>query len=174
MGNTGQLMWLDFLIISLMLIVSLAIGIYHACSRGKQRTTSEYLLGNRAMSIIPVTISLMVTKSSPLTLLRYPAEVYAHGSQWFEATAGCIVGSIGALYLFLPVLYPLKLTSVNEVINVYRKDISYILSCHGHYQQSWHLFGCMMYCVLVQALVIWQNIGTIQNIKLHSFLIYVI
>ena len=115
MAEIARLMWLDYLIFSSMLLISVGIGIYHACSGGKQRTTFEYLLGNRAMGIAPVAISLMVTYSSALTLLGYPAEVYAHGSQWFVATAGTMLGSIGAIYLFLPVLYPLKLTSVNEV-----------------------------------------------------------
>ena len=115
MGDIAQLMWLDYLIFILMLAISLAIGIYHACSGGRQRTTFEYLLGNRAMGIAPVAISLMVTNASALTLLGLPAEVYAYGPQWFIATIGSVLGSIGAAYLFLPVLYPLQVTSVNEV-----------------------------------------------------------
>ena len=115
MGETARLMWLDYLIFSSMLVISVAIGIYHAFSGGKQRTTFEYLLGNRAMGLAPVAISLMVTQASALTLLGYPAEVYAYGPQWFIATIGSVLGSIGAAYLFLPVLYPLNLTSVNEV-----------------------------------------------------------
>ena len=126
MADTARLMWLDYLIFSLMLVISLGIGVYHACSGGKQRTTFEYLLGNRAMGIAPVAISLMVTYSSAVTLLGYPAEVYAHGPQWFVATAGTMAGCLGAMFLFLPVLYPLKLTSVNEVSRT--ADSFYILS----------------------------------------------
>ncbi|KAH3807557.1 hypothetical protein DPMN_135902 [Dreissena polymorpha] len=68
--------WADYLIFFITIAVSLGIGIYYALSGGKQRTTSEYFVGNRRMAILPVAISLMVTFESSIMMLGTPAEVH--------------------------------------------------------------------------------------------------
>ena len=65
----------DYSVFAVTIIVSLGIGLYYALSGGKQRTTSEYLVGNRQMMIIPVAISLMVSFESSIMMLGTPAEV---------------------------------------------------------------------------------------------------
>ena len=65
----------DYSIFAVTIIVSLGIGLYYALSGGKQRTTSEYLVGNRRMTIVPVAISLMVSFESSIMMLGTPAEV---------------------------------------------------------------------------------------------------
>ena len=128
MAESG-LIWLDYLIFSVMLCTSLGIGVYHAFTGGKQRTTSEYILGNRSMSMIPVAISLMVTKASALTLLGFPAEVYAYGSQWFVALPGYMLGAVATVFLFMPVFYPLQITSINEVSVSHMAQRLYLYAC---------------------------------------------
>ena len=68
----------DYSVFGVTIIVSLGIGLYYALSGGKQRTTSEYLVGNRRMMIIPVAISLMVSFESSIMMLGTPAEVRTH------------------------------------------------------------------------------------------------
>ena len=65
----------DYSIFAVTIAVSLGIGLYYALSGGRQRTTSEYLVGNRRMMIIPVAISLMVSFESSIMMLGTPAEV---------------------------------------------------------------------------------------------------
>ena len=65
----------DYCVFGLTVVVSLAIGIYHAFSGGKQRTTSEFFVGNRRMAILPVAISLLVSFESSILMLGHPAEV---------------------------------------------------------------------------------------------------
>ncbi len=84
---------------------------------GKQKTTSEYLMGNRKMQFIPTTVSLMVSYVSSILLLGYPAEMYGFGAQLWVSVFGFFLGAAGGALLFVPVLYPLRLTSVNEVSN---------------------------------------------------------
>ena len=71
----------DYSIFAVTIIVSLGIGLYYALSGGKQRTTSEYLVGNRQMMILPVAISLMVSFESSIMMLGTPAEVYMFGAK---------------------------------------------------------------------------------------------
>ena len=80
-----------------------------------QRTTSNYLLGNRQMSLLPVMISATVTYVSTQTLIGMPSEIYAFGAQFWVAIIGSGTASALACVVFVPVFYPLKLTSVNEV-----------------------------------------------------------
>ena len=111
----AQLHIVDYLVFAATLVISLGIGIYFSLTGGKQRTNAEYLLGNRAMGIIPVTLSLMVSWISSNSILGFPAEMYAHGTQYWVGSIGIALGSVLAIVLCIPVLYPLRLTSVNQV-----------------------------------------------------------
>ena len=51
--------WADYLVFSASILVSIGVGIYHAIVRGGQNTTEKYLLGDRKLHYIPVTISLV-------------------------------------------------------------------------------------------------------------------
>ena len=55
--------WLDYVIFSLVLLISCGMGIYYAF-KTKKRDKEEYLLGNRNMSWIPVGLSLVVSYTS--------------------------------------------------------------------------------------------------------------
>ncbi|XP_062567772.1 sodium-coupled monocarboxylate transporter 1-like [Saccostrea cucullata] len=104
----------DYVVCAVALCVSLAIGIFYAISGGRQGTTAEYHLGNRNLNFLPVMLSLMVTSQSSILILGVPAETYLFG---FLATfAG--FGFWGAYWIsariIIPVVYPLRITSVNE------------------------------------------------------------
>ena len=51
--------WEEYLVLSLMLLVSTLIGIYFAWKG--QRSNAEYLLGGRRMGVFPVSMSLIAT-----------------------------------------------------------------------------------------------------------------
>ena len=58
----------DYVMFSLVLVVSAAIGIYHGCRR-RQGTVQDFLLGNRQMKILPVSLSMLATFMSAVTVL---------------------------------------------------------------------------------------------------------
>ena len=58
--HKAQLHVVDYLVFAATLVISLGIGVYHSLAGGKQQTTDEYLLGDRQMRLIPVTMSMMV------------------------------------------------------------------------------------------------------------------
>ena len=53
----GSLHIFDYVIFGILLAISLGIGIFHSLFGKKNKTTEEYLMGNRQMSPIPVTLS---------------------------------------------------------------------------------------------------------------------
>lgn len=105
----------DYVIFSLTIAISIGIGIYHAFTGGKQRTASEYLVGNRKMSILPVTLSLIVSFESSIMMLAYPAEVYTYGIMFLLTSLGFMFATLLATRIVVPLIHPLKITSVYEV-----------------------------------------------------------
>ena len=109
----------DYVIFVVMLLGTLAIGVYHACTGGKQKTTSEYLTGDRNLSFFPVSVSLTASFFSSILMLGFPAEAYTNGGMYWLYAVGIAIGAILSATLFVPVFHPLKLTSVNEVCILY-------------------------------------------------------
>ena len=74
----------DYVVFSVMLLISAAIGVWYGCGPGgKQETTKEYLLADKKMRIVPVAISLLVSYLSAITLLGVPSEIYTYGAQYY-------------------------------------------------------------------------------------------
>ena len=105
----------DYVIFSLTISVSIGIGLYHAFSGDRQRTAAEYLVGNRKMSIVPVTLSLIVSFESSIMMLAYPAEVYTYGIMFVLTSLGFTFATLLATRIVVPLIHPLKITSVYEV-----------------------------------------------------------
>lgn len=96
-----------------------SIGIYYNFSGGRQRTTNEYLLADKKMSVLPVSFSLMASFMSAITLLGVTAENYLFGTQFVAINLSYIFGTPIAAFIFLPVFYELKVTSVYQVLIVF-------------------------------------------------------
>lgn len=106
----------DYVLFALMLLVSAGIGVFHGCRGDKQRTTREFLMANRSMSIIPVAISILVSFMSAILILGTPAEMYMNGTEYFMYVFGISLAIVIAALVFVPLLYPLKLTSSFEYL----------------------------------------------------------
>ncbi|XP_042205604.1 sodium-coupled monocarboxylate transporter 1-like isoform X1 [Homarus americanus] len=108
----------DYTIFGLMLAVSIGIGIYCAVkSRGKE-STQEYMLGGRNMSPLPVAMSLLGGVISSISILGNSTEMYFFGTQLATSLLGFIPGTIFLNQVMLPVLYNLKIVSLNEYLEI--------------------------------------------------------
>lgn len=67
------------------------------------------------MSCVPVAFSLMASFMSSITLLGVSSENYLYGTQFIMINLAYIVGTPIAAYLYLPVFYRLRNTSVYQV-----------------------------------------------------------
>ena len=106
----------DYVIFAGVLVVSTSIGLYHAFTGGKQRTTKEYFMANRKLSTLPVAASILVSFISAITVLGTPAEMYTRGTQMFMRTIGYCLSLLVSSLMFVPLFFPLKITSSFEVI----------------------------------------------------------
>ncbi|XP_060080393.1 sodium-dependent multivitamin transporter-like, partial [Ylistrum balloti] len=108
----------NFIVFAAALVISLGIGVYHAFSGGRQKTTNEYLLGNRKMSILPVGLSLMVSFESSIMMLGFPAEIYTYGIMFWWFTLGFMLAQLIAIRIVVPLIHPLHVTSVYEYLEL--------------------------------------------------------
>lgn len=118
MGESGISLFTaaDYVVFSLMLAVSLGIGLYHALRGNK--TTEDFLLASRSMKPVPVAMSLVATYISSISILGYVGEVYGHGMQMVWVLLGMVVGIVLTTHTIIPVFYSLKLRSINEYIEM--------------------------------------------------------
>ncbi|XP_035685240.1 sodium-coupled monocarboxylate transporter 1-like [Branchiostoma floridae] len=108
----------DYVVFSVMLCVSAGIGLYYACTGGKQSTQKEFLMADKSMSTLPVVMSLLASFVSAITVLGSPAEVYRNGTMfWFFAVSGSL-SMVLVARLFVPTFYNLGLTSTYEYLEI--------------------------------------------------------
>lgn len=72
-------------------------------------------MGNRDLKIVPVAVSILVSFLSAILILGAPAEMYTKGTQYYLYVFGQMSAVVLATVLFVPLFYPLKLTSMYEV-----------------------------------------------------------
>ncbi|KAL7292866.1 hypothetical protein TKK_0013540 [Trichogramma kaykai] len=110
--------WADYTVVVSMLVISICIGFFYACFVGKQVSSKDFLLGGSDMGTIPMAMSLAASFITAIELLGNPAEMYAHGTQfWMTCLAFVLVVPI-ASRLYLPVYMNLRLTSSYEYLNL--------------------------------------------------------
>uniref|UniRef100_A0A8C6VAE1 Solute carrier family 5 member 5 n=1 Tax=Naja naja TaxID=35670 RepID=A0A8C6VAE1_NAJNA len=105
----------DYGVFGLMLLVSTGIGLFYGLSRGGQKSPEDFFTGSRAMSALPVGLSLSASFMSAIQVLGVPAEAYRYGMKFLWMCLGQLLNSLLTAGLFLPVFYRLGLTSTYEV-----------------------------------------------------------
>ena len=110
-----KLHWLDYFLFLTVLLGTTTIGVVFAFIGGRQQTTDDYFTGNRKLSVLPTSLSVIVTYMSAVMVIGMPAEAYAYGGQLFLAAMGEAIGLCLAVILIVPILYPLNLLSINKV-----------------------------------------------------------
>ncbi|OWF48976.1 sodium-coupled monocarboxylate transporter 1-like isoform X2 [Mizuhopecten yessoensis] len=99
-----------------MLVISAGIGIFYAFKGRRENSTNEFLMGGGDMKMVPVSISILVSFMSAILILGTPAEMFTKGTQYFVYTFGVISAVVVAANIFVPLIYPLKLTSSFEYL----------------------------------------------------------
>ncbi|XP_035826654.1 sodium-dependent multivitamin transporter-like [Aplysia californica] len=108
----------DYIVVVVMLCVPLGIGAFYAVRDKKSATREEYLLGGRRMGLWPVTLSLFVTFQSAISLLGVPTEIYVYGCMLYIIYFGFASSFLISAFTFVPLMYPLRLTSMFEYLEL--------------------------------------------------------
>uniref|UniRef100_T1H2Q9 Sodium-dependent multivitamin transporter n=1 Tax=Megaselia scalaris TaxID=36166 RepID=T1H2Q9_MEGSC len=126
----------DYVVMSLMILGSAAVGIYFAFKKSSghthgQASTSakkaitfgsadldEYLLGSRKMHIFPVAMSLVASYVSAVTVIGTPTDIYYYGSQYWMIIISVILMGFVVSYVYLPVFQTLRLNSSYQYLEL--------------------------------------------------------
>ena len=125
------LAWPDYLILVVFLVISLGIGVYHSLTGGRQKTTTDFIMANRSLKVLPTALSLCATFQSAIKILGLTAEMYSYGSQLLIVMLllSSTLGFVLTMQVAVPWMYPLKLVSINEVsVNVSTNFVFYVES----------------------------------------------
>ncbi|XP_044269102.1 sodium-coupled monocarboxylate transporter 2-like [Tribolium madens] len=108
--------WYDYILFSVMLVLSALIGIYFGCFGSKQSSANEYLMGGKTMRVIPIAISLVASHTSGITLLALPADIYRYGAAYWLGGISMAILCVVTIYVYLPVFYNLQIISTYEYL----------------------------------------------------------
>ncbi len=140
MGNVISLHVIDYVIIIVSFVVSLAVGLKFA---HRQKNTTNYFLGGRKLPSWAIGISILATLISSITFLAYPGEGYS--SNWILLVQG----------LMVPVVL---LLIVGFIVPLFRQVIK--LSAYEYFEQRFGLFA-RMYSSLSFALTHFAKMGSV-------------
>ncbi|KAL7632129.1 UNVERIFIED_CONTAM: hypothetical protein RMT77_017553 [Armadillidium vulgare] len=162
--NSSNFGVFDYCLFAGVLIISSFIGLFISWKGNK--SPEEFLMGNRSFKPLPVSMSLLTSYVSAISLLGFSGETYANGLQISTMTLGAILGITISLYLFIPVLYPLKLISSNEYIELRFKSKRLCLVFCLFYNVNSMLFsGITLYAPTI-ALAVVMNLSILTGIIL--------
>ncbi|XP_069118834.1 sodium-coupled monocarboxylate transporter 1-like [Argopecten irradians] len=108
----------DYIVIAVFLLVCMGIGVYNGYQTNKNPTLENYFLGNRRLTLLPVTLSLFVTFASAISLMGVPAEVYVYGIRGAYIGLAYFISVLIASVTVVPLLYPLHLNSTYEYLQI--------------------------------------------------------
>lgn len=114
-------MWADYAIFAAMLVISVAIGLFHALRKSsKEMSADDFFTSGRSMMAVPVGLSLCASFMSAVQVLGVPSEVYNHGTKFIYMCIGQSISSLLTAFFFLPVFFRLGITSSNQVKMIYK------------------------------------------------------
>lgn len=108
----------DYVVFTLLLVLSLAIGLYHACRGWGRHTIGQLQMADRKMACLPVALSLLATFQSAVAILGVPSEIYRFGTQYWFLGCSYFLGLLIPAHIFIPVFYRLHLTSAYEYLEL--------------------------------------------------------
>ena len=119
----------DYAIFAISLVIPVSIGVFFACRGGKQKTTTEFLLADKNLRSWLVALSLVSSYFSSVGLLGTTAEVFTFGLQYIILIF-CVYWMAAAVVhvLMVPMFHRVKVTSVNEVSDLFLKLINFIMT----------------------------------------------
>uniref|UniRef100_A0A673AC22 Solute carrier family 5 member 5 n=1 Tax=Sphaeramia orbicularis TaxID=375764 RepID=A0A673AC22_9TELE len=109
----------DYAVFAVMLLVSMAIGIFQALKKNPTNTSADHFFtGGRSLPAVPVGLSLCASFMSAVQVLGVPAEASRYGFKFLYMCLGQSINSLLTALLFLPVFFRLGITSTNQYLRM--------------------------------------------------------
>ncbi|XP_075551565.1 sodium-coupled monocarboxylate transporter 1-like isoform X2 [Dermacentor variabilis] len=107
---------LDYVVLVGFLALSAGIGVFVAWQDRRKKSSKHFLTGNRQLSWLPVSLSMMASYLSSIGILGQPSEVFLRGSTLWISAISSTMSILVAAFVFLPMYYKMDITSINEYL----------------------------------------------------------
>ncbi|XP_077989565.1 sodium-coupled monocarboxylate transporter 1-like [Glandiceps talaboti] len=144
----------DYVVFSGMLVISTLTGIYHGFAKGGQHSTSRCtaitdwkntILADKSMHFLPVAMSILVSFTSPLSIMGTPAEIYVHGIRYAVFSLSLLWCLPMVAYLYLPVFQNLQLTSAYEYMEMrFNFPLRILVAIIFIIQSAFYMAACLV------------------------------
>ncbi|XP_077550040.1 sodium-coupled monocarboxylate transporter 2-like isoform X1 [Haemaphysalis longicornis] len=109
----------DYVVFISLTSLSLGTGLYLSLrKRSRLNDKDETFLGSRTMHAFPLALSTMASNITALGIIAFVSHYYVYGFHTLWAVPAFVPGGLIITYLFLPVLYKLKVTSMFEYLRM--------------------------------------------------------
>lgn len=155
---------LDYAVLISLLVMSTGIGVYFAWHDRRTNTNRQFLVANREMKWLPVSLSMMASFLSTTTVLGVPSEVFVRGATFWTAAISTTLAILMAAFIFMPMYYKMNITSINEYLEkryasrAIRKIGSIIFIVHTMFYLGVALYGPSLALGSVTGLPVWSSI----------------
>nr|XP_050027167.1 sodium-coupled monocarboxylate transporter 2-like [Dermacentor andersoni]XP_054922405.1 sodium-coupled monocarboxylate transporter 2-like [Dermacentor andersoni]XP_054922406.1 sodium-coupled monocarboxylate transporter 2-like [Dermacentor andersoni] len=155
---------LDYLVLISLLVLSSGIGVYFAWHDRRKKSNRQFLVANREMNWLPVSLSMMASFLSTTTVLGVPSEVFVRGVTFWMAAISTTLAILMAAFIFMPMYYKMNITSINEYLEkrytsrAIRKIGSIIFIVHTMFYLGVALYGPSLALGSMTGLPVWSSI----------------
>ncbi|CAL1537176.1 unnamed protein product, partial [Lymnaea stagnalis] len=108
----------DYVVFTATLLISAAIGVFYAIRGGGQNSTTQFLMADRSMRYLPISLSVLASFFSASTLLGTPAEIYQFGTMYWVSVFGAVFAPLMGALLFGPMFFKIKVVSVFQYLEL--------------------------------------------------------
>ncbi|XP_030379943.1 sodium-coupled monocarboxylate transporter 2-like [Scaptodrosophila lebanonensis] len=108
----------DYVVFTILLSSSAAIGVYFGFFAKVKNTTEEYLQGGKKMKTLPIAISLITSQLSGIAIMSIPAETYSFGFNFIFVALAMIAAIPILIYAIIPVFYENKVSNCYEYLEM--------------------------------------------------------
>ncbi|XP_071172749.1 sodium-coupled monocarboxylate transporter 1-like isoform X2 [Mytilus edulis] len=120
---------LDYIIFTVILLISAGIGIFYAWRDRNRQNTNEFLLGGRKMPLLPVTLSVMASFLSSVSVLGIPTEVFYNGAIYWVGIFSGFLGFPFIVHFIIPVFHNIGCASSFEYLEMRFNKLVRIIGC---------------------------------------------
>ncbi|CAN8019393.1 unnamed protein product, partial [Ixodes persulcatus] len=128
----------EYAVFGVLVATIYGVGFFVSFKRASALTLDEVLLGGRNLKTLPLAVSVLASVTSSTGIISFTAHFYAYGMNLAWTIIAVFAMIPVTVRIIIPVLYPLKVTSVFEYLR-------------ARFGSKISLTACIMYFIITQS-----------------------
>ncbi|CAG9763885.1 unnamed protein product [Ceutorhynchus assimilis] len=115
--DTSSMIW-DYLVFVIFVLASTFVAVYSRFFGPKEKTKADYVFAAGKVSMAAMMLSIARGTLGVRSFLGYPSELFYRGSAMWETLYGMVLAYPIVCFVFVPVYFSLKITSVYQYLDM--------------------------------------------------------